>query len=192
MMKCLLLLQIVLPLLSLVLATSTQAAAERLLYAKGEKITYLSAARYEGITDNKEIDTTTVSLGRAYYLTDGLGLYGELLALAARGERSNIDANAEGVGAFFALRWHFIRSRHWGLFMNHGIGPVLFLDEFPPGGTKLNGLIQYGLGMSVRIHKSRLFHLGIRHSHISNGKGMVDKNPTFDGRGIYFEMTQPF
>ena len=163
-----------------------------MLHSKGEKTTFISLARFEGINENKEINVSNASIGAAYYVTDGLGLYGQLFATLVRGDRDNNSADAEGVGAFFALRWHFLRSKNWSLYMNHGIGPVLFLDDFPPGGTKLNALIQYGLGFSVRTGKSKLMQVGVRHSHISNGKGLVAENPSYDGHGLYVEVAHRF
>ena len=163
-----------------------------LLYPKGYKHTFISIGAYTGIDENKAVDIKNISYGRGYYLTDGLGLYGEVLVMAARGERKTVDADNEGMGAFFSLRWHFIRFEHWSVFLNHGIGPVVFFEEFPPGGTKLNGLIQYGLGMSAHVGKSTTFQLGLRHIHISNGKGMVDDNPSYDGRGAYLAIEQQF
>ncbi len=192
---------IVLGLLSCVLIPVTQASTEQapdadsqtpLHYAKGEKSTYISVGRYTGIDDSKEINISNISFGKTYYVTDGLGLNGEILAMLPRGERVGVDADAEGIGAFFALRWHFLRTKNWSLFLNHGIGPVLFVEEFPPGGTKLNGLIQYSLGVNTRLGISTLLTLGIRHIHISNGKGFVDDNPSYDGHGAYFEIAKQF
>jgi len=169
--------------------TSEQSAS---FLSKGKKITFISAGNYSGIEDSKDINISNLSFGKAYYVTDGLGLYGEVLAMATQGERDGIDADVEGIGAFFALRWHFIRMKNWSLFLNHGIGPLLFFEEFPPGGTKLNGLTQYGVGMKIRISNSKFINLGVRHIHISNGKGFVDDNPSYDGHGAYLELAQHF
>jgi len=159
-------------------------------YSKAEKNRFITVGRYSGIDENKAVDISNISLGKTYYVTDGIGLSGEILAILARGKRDTIDANAEGIGGFFALRWHFIRGDKWSLFLNQGIGPVLFMEEFPPGGTKLNALIQYSLGVSAQLREATVLQLGIRHIHISNGKGMVDNNPAYDGRGLYFDITQ--
>ncbi len=193
---------IILGLLSCVLLPVTQASSEQapdaaaqtssLLYVKGERSTFISVGRYTGIDDSKEINISHVSFGKTYYVTDGLGLNGEILAMVPQGERDGVDADAEGIGVFFSLRWHFLRAKSWSLFLNHGIGPVLFVEEFPPGGTKLNGLIQYGLGVSTRLGISTLLTLGARHIHISNGKGFVDDNPSYDGRGAFFEIAKQF
>ncbi len=193
---------IILGLLSCVLLPVTQASPEQApdaaaetsssLYVKGEKSTFISVGRYTGIDDSKEINISHVGFGKTYYVTDGLGLNGEILAIVSRGERDGVDADTEGIGAFFALRWHFLRAKSWSLFLNHGIGPVLFVEEFPPGGTKLNGLIQYSLGMSAHLGNSMLLTLGARHVHISNGKGFVADNPSYDGHGAYFEIAKQF
>lgn len=161
-------------------------------YDKGQKLMFAAAGSYDGIDENKAVDIHHLSVGAAYYLTGGLGVYGEALAIVTRGMRDGTETDTEGIGAFFALRWHFIRTARWSLYLNHGIGPVWFIEEFPPGGTKLNALTQYSLGMSTRIGDSSILNLGLRHSHISNGKGMVAENPAFDGTGIYLEIAKPF
>ena len=172
-----------------VFMSNTHAA---LPYAKGDKATFVSLGNYKGIDENSEIEISQLGVGRAYYLTDGLGLYGEVLALATRGDREGENAEVGGLGGFFALRWHFLRKARWSLYLNQGVGPLLFFKEFPPGGTKVNALTQYGVGMSAQVRDVFIVNLGVRHVHISNGKGMVADNPSYDGRGFYVEISRPF
>ena len=161
-------------------------------YDKGQKLVYAAVGSYDGVNDRKTMDMHHLGLGVAYYITDGLGLYGEVLAIAGRGKHEGSQADTEGLGGFFALRWHFIRQGRWSAYLNHGIGPIWFAKAFPPGGTKLNALTQYGVGVSAAVGNTSIINIGLRHSHVSNGKGGVDDNPSFDGRGIYLEFAKPF
>lgn len=173
-------------------ATAQTSGQSNSLYAKGSKDSFFSIGSYGGIKDDRDTAIHAISYGMGYYLTDGLGIYGEALAIAPRGDVDGLDADSEGIGAFFSLRWHFVRTARWSLFLNHGIGPVYFLDEYPPGGTKLNNLMQYSVGMTTRVGDTTLLQLGIRHIHISNGKGFVDENPAYDGYGAFVGIGQVF
>ncbi|NOX42469.1 MAG: hypothetical protein GXP19_01860 [Gammaproteobacteria bacterium] len=146
---------------------------------------YTYAGAYSGTDDRKGIDIKNISVGASYYMTDGLGLYAELMVLTSRGKLNGLDADTEGLGGFFALRWHFLRSNNWSAFFNHGIGWVTFNDDFPPGGTTLNALLQYGFGMTARVNQSIKLQFGVRAIYISNGRGLVDDNPSYDGQGVY-------
>ena len=59
------------------------------------------------------------------------------------------------------------------------------LDPFPPAGTRLNGTPHFGLGLSARLRRETRLVAGLRQLHMSNGRGMVPENPSFDGLGAY-------
>jgi len=92
--------------LAILLAPVTQVASDHApqLYSKGGKVSFISVGNYCGTSESKAIDISHLSFGAAYYLTDGLA-------------------------AFFALRWHFLRTKNWNVYLNHGIGPLLFFIE---------------------------------------------------------------
>lgn len=69
-------------------------------------------------------------------------------------------------------------------FVEGSLGLGYFAEPFPAGGTKTNGLVRWGIGFERLIRRSTLISVQYRRMHISNGGGLVDHNPSFDGAGL--------
>lgn len=127
----------------------------------------------------------------SYYLLNTLSLAGNLYAMYPHGFRfEGFDEhevrNTFGLGASLMLRCEFVQLFGQNLFAEAGIGFVTTSKDFPPLGTRWNFTQRYGFGMNIPINESLILIFGVRHMHISNGKGFVRENPQYNGNGVYF------
>lgn len=126
----------------------------------------------------------------SYYLYDGLAVSGNLHLMYPHGFRFNYPdeweiRNTYGLGTAAFIRWDFVQLYKQNLFIEFGIGMVFTNRKFPPEGTKYNFTQRYGFGMNIYLSENFFLIAGLRHMHISNGKGFVRTNPQFNGNGIY-------
>jgi len=157
----------------------------RAVFEVGDLQPIVTAGRVLGSDDNEEVDISELRLERGHYFRDRLGLYGELSLYKPTGQRDGRSVDTVGLGLAFALRWHFLRQPGFSLYTDWGIGVMVGVDPFPPAGTRYNGTPHFGLGLSVRLRGDIQLLAGLRRLHISNGKGFVPENPSFDGLGAY-------
>ena len=132
--------------------------------------------------DARDIQMGAGRFGYAHRFRDGFALVGEL-------DLSHYDVpggdDATGIGASGFLRWHAIRGPSWSAFLEYGVGLLATEDEFPPGGTGLNGQRQAGAGLLIELSQALRLTMGVRQQHVSNGRGLTEDNPSWDGLGGY-------
>lgn len=126
----------------------------------------------------------------SYYLLDGFALTGALFILYPHGYRFDgfIDyevRNTIGIGGILMMRWEFVQLFGHNLFAETGFGILTTNKDFPPFGTRYNFTQRYGFGMNIPLNKNIILVFGVRHVHISNGKGFVRENPQFNGNGAF-------
>jgi Lipid A 3-O-deacylase (PagL). len=99
------------------------------------------------------------------------------------------DISTWGSGGYLWWTWHIVRRERWSLSYNNGVGPNLFVDSFPSGGTRFNFTTHYGLQFTVKI-KDHHLHINLSNIHISNAdiKGR-DANPALDAIGFQVALT---
>ena len=154
-------------------------------FKKGSDVVFTYALYNKEIEGNKNIDVFDARTEFGRYLYEGLAVVLSLHATAFRGTRDDISVDTEIVGGACLLRWHFFNGRRISSFIDYGYGIMMAHEAFPPAGTKFNFSAQYGLGMTIKIRDWLHSVIGFRQLHISNGKGMVPENPSFDGAGGY-------
>jgi len=154
-------------------------------FNRGDLQPIVTVGRVAGNGDNEEVDIGELRLGRGHYFRDRLGLCGELSLYRPTGRRDGRSVDTIGLGLAFALRWHFLRQLGFSLYTDWGFGLMVGLNAFPPEGTHYNGTPYFGLGLSARLRQDIQLLAGLRQLHISNGKGVVPENPSFDGLGAY-------
>ena len=162
------------------------------LFTRGSWVGTATVGRFDPLDQDRDIGIYDGRLGVGYYFRDALAIVGELHAGAFDGSRRLEETgelrqvSSAGLGGALLIRWHFLQRERWSSFFDLGWGLLLTDDEFPPGGTELNGTRQYGLGLTYQTGDR--FHLvfGARQLHISNGRGFVEDNPSYDGVGAYF------
>jgi hypothetical protein len=62
-------------------------------------------------------------------------------------------------------------------------GGALF-DGCPPGGDIYNFTWQLGGALAFRIDERFTLSAGVRRMHVSNGQGLVPRNPSYEGIGF--------
>ncbi len=95
------------------------------------------------------------------------------------------QVNTEGVGVQAVFSWVLLQSDDFKLIFDNGVGPNMFLDPFPFGGTRFNFTSFYGLYAHIRLPGIAWLTIGVKNIHISNAgiKG-ADRNPALDGIGL--------
>lgn len=178
-------------LLALLVLPAVPTLGSDAFFHEGSWIQTASFGRYEPVDTDRDISLDDARVGIGYYFLDGLAVVGEAHVSRFDGSR-HIDSTGEaleaatsGVGAALIVRWHLLRQKRWSSYLDLGWGLLVTDEDFPPGGTSLNGTSQYGLGLTWRADDRIHIVAGARQLHVSNGKGLVDENPSFDSLGGY-------
>ncbi len=167
--------------LLLAATTDSVAATDRL----GETQLQLLAGSIVGYDNNSDVRIDELHIDYGHRFRDQLEFLTQLSYYRPSGTRRNVSVDTHGLGLAFALRWHFLQRQSFGLHADWGFGFMGVLDPFPPKGTQVNGTPHYGIGLAARISDRYEILAGLRHRHMSNGKGIVSSNPSFDGVGGY-------
>lgn len=100
-----------------------------------------------------------------------------------------LPAATRGASAGLMMRFYAFETPRVSVFVDASASLVRFQDDFPPGGTKTNGVPRFGLGAQTRLSESWSLIAGVRWMHVSNGSGLVDSNPGIDSNGGYLGLT---
>ena len=156
---------------------------------------------YDSENYDKDIQIISLNLDRGYYLFRNFSIVGGSSYLLTQGHRTELgrrgetQLSAQVVGAALSafIRLDVITYRNNSVFIDGGFGLLLTAKEFPPGGTVWNFISRYGAGLSINLESQVNLMLGVRHIHISNGKGVGHpRNPAYDGNGLYMGVTYGF
>ena len=132
-------------------------------------------------------------LGFSQQIRDGFAFVGELGLSSFDEPTRRSDTLAADVSAL--LRWDAFDIGRWRGFLEFGLGLMLSDREFPTGGTSLNGTRHVGAGLAYRVDEDLQVLLSVRQQHVSNGRGLVADNPSWDGLGAFvgfsWNMTPP-
>jgi hypothetical protein len=129
-------------------------------------------------------------VGLERFVRRGLALGGELGLHAIDGVASDGgDYEAKGLSAGASLRWHPLATRGWSPFVELGVGLLATSEAFPEGGTNLNALRHTGVGVEFDLTEHLRLAAGLRQQHVSNGKGQVADNPTWESQGAYVALS---
>ena len=161
-----------------------------------DKNSWVSATHiaYYGPTDrdNRDIRMTLVNIGAERYLWKNLGLVAGAILTSTDGNIIHGDGDNEGVrqesdslgiGGLLGLKWHFLRAKRWSTFISGSVGGLLTDKAFPAGGTSWNLMYRVDAGLTLRLKEQWHLIASVSELHVSNGKGFVDENPSFTGRG---------
>lgn len=172
--------------LSPVISASDDAAPDA--YLRGQWLASAVVGQFDPLDSDRDIELRETRVGVGYYFLDRLAVIGEAHILDARGQTlladGPHDGSASGLGVALLLRWHFLARHRWTAFVDLGWGLVATDEAFPAGGTEVNGTSQYGLGLTFRANDHFDLLVSARQLHLSNGRGLVDDNPSYDGTGF--------
>ncbi len=148
--------------------------------------------------DNRDIRMTVLNIGAERYVRKNLGIVADAYLASTTGHIIHSDnpavlvSDSVGIGGSLGLKWHFLRGRHWSAFIN-GTAGLLFTDgKFPSGGTSWNFMGRTDLGFTYRLQNQWHLIASISRLHVSNGKGLVRENPSFNGEGGYIGLVYRF
>jgi len=151
-------------------------------------------AYYTPIQDHREIDVTAFDFTRSWRLGDAFEIQRRLGLFHASGHRSDVpygvnpDSTATGVtfgvgGRLYPL---YFLSSPARVFVE-GSAQVLYTpntQEFPAGGTGLNGFLRAGAGFQFELRPSLAIEASYQwYSHVSNASGLSPQNPMWNGQG---------
>lgn len=140
--------------------------------------------------NDKPISVTQFGTLVDYYVLDRIAVGAAGHVVIPRGERivdnnQSLSANTVGLGLAGSVRIELLNLHYHNFYIETQQGMVFTLDSFPPGGTRWNFMVKYGLGYTIHLAEKKYLNFGWRWMHISNGTGFVPTNPAYDGNGIY-------
>lgn len=171
------------------------------IYAQTDRIKYYNLGSQAvsvnidyGIEQNVSsgINKVGLRLGYEKYHRTGFSFGGEFTIKHYNGKREEAKINMIALGAGYILKWYFLKAEFISFYFDHGGGVIFTREGFPPPGTKVNGLINIGIGISFLIKDLMSISLGVRDYHSSNGKGFAENNPAYDATIFYAGINRYF
>lgn len=151
--------------------------------------------------DNRDIRMTLVNIGAARYPWENLGFVADAILTSTdgyiihgEGDKKGIrqESDSLGLGGLLGLKWHFLRGKRWSTFVGVGVGGLLTDQAFPAGGTSWNLMYRLDAGLTLRLKEQWHLAASVSELHVSNGKGFVEENPSFTGRGYTLGLVYRF
>jgi len=144
----------------------------------------LEERTFFGFDDVSDLTLFVLGVGGEARFTPSLSLRGMLLAMLPVGTTDDGDAAVVGAGADLALRlypWPDLTARPWAQW---GVGALVFPTDFLPGGTRYDFIVSFGFGADFVITERWSLGAGAHLTHLSNGQGLGEHNPAYDGAGF--------
>jgi len=93
-----------------------------------------------------------------------------------------VALDSDTTGASLALSWrvHGFENARTAMWFDLSGGVLWTADDFPTGGSDLNGIFRSGIGFSHRMNEALSLVGGLRYGHVSNGSGLGAQNPAYD------------
>lgn len=138
---------------------------------------------FGGSAANNSVRDANATVAYTYFVDDRVEFTLEL------GVRAIVQDGDDAVGFNPAMvfRYHFWESedRDWTAFADIGIGIMGSTSDVPEDGTSLNFTPRAGVGFTRRLSDDWRLQVGVRWSHISNGRIFGnDDNPASDGVAV--------
>ncbi len=146
-------------------------------------------------TDSRDIHLAALGVGHLMAPFDWLDWANDARVFYAQGTVTTDEFGQEDVSTFGTILVTRLRPRleisdDVYVFPDAGVGLVFSLAPFPTRGTRWNFTQEWGGGMAIRVARRRFVELGIRRSHVSNGKGLDETiNPSYDSIAFYLNGT---
>lgn len=104
--------------------------------------------------------------------------------------------NAQGINPAIIFRYHWWKSDEeatWTFYTDLGIGVMLSTDDVPEDGSSFNFTPRAGLGFTRALSQDTRLLIGLRWSHISNGRLWGDDdNPGSDAAMLHVGVIWQF
>jgi len=134
------------------------------------------------VTGASDFNGTTImaaGVGVDWFVADGLsvGLFGEGMHVNQRGD------NGLGGGGGVMLRWHLVEDEKFTLFLEAGVGYLLFSDPVPADGVTGDFTPRAAFGANIDLDARTSLSLHLGWLHLSNAQTGED-NPGIDAAAI--------
>lgn len=140
--------------------------------------------------DLNEDTDLNIRVGLSTFVAQGVQVGGELglFYFNLKG------GDATGINPMLLIRWHFVETENWTVFLDGGIGVILSTDDVPEGGTSFNLAPRLGVGFTRRLTDASLrLEGGVRWHHVSNARITGDSNnPSRDLPMFHLGVVFPF
>ena len=104
----------------------------------------------------------------------------------------SFNNSAFGIGPGILLSFEIIRLNKISLHINGSGNFILYSERLPAGGEYYNFLWRGGPMIEYDVGKAKSIGISYQRSHVSNGKGLSTKNPSYDAHGIALRLTGIF
>ncbi len=176
----------------LILSFGLWIPAQQAQLSKGTTLVDTRISYFQETENQEDLRIAGLQIGLERMLTKRVGLYGSSSFSQAEGMREGEQADALLLGLAFSLRWYAVNRATWHLYLDHGWGLVFSDKPFPPEGSKVNGSRHFGFGVGISMNASWLTSISWSAGHVSNGRGLVDENPSLDGMSLEWGVRYVF
>ncbi len=126
----------------------------------------------------------------SHFLAADFELTGELAGwyLSLHNDSAGVDDEGSTGGASVSgiLRYHFVNTGAWTVFVDGGVGILFSGDDVPAESSAMNFVPRVGAGFTARITEATRLQAGACWHHISNADfNGDDENPGRDGVMVY-------
>ena len=111
--------------------------------------------------------------------------WGEIEQLDENLQTITLKSGAWGVGPVFLFRWNLWPSASVHPILDCSGATIYYDRQFPGGGERYNFMGRFGAGFGLGSEKSLKVILKYEWMHVSNGRGLVPNNPSYEGKGPY-------
>ena len=114
----------------------------------------------------------------------GTYAWGEITQLNDQFKDVIYNNKAAGLGANFLIRYKIRLSEKLSLSPYFKGGLVLYSKRFPYGGDVYNFMRRHGGTVHYLLNRNYIINISYVRMHVSNGQGLTQRNPSYEGQGI--------
>jgi hypothetical protein len=118
-------------------------------YTNGDLVLSLNAGYLRGIEDEIGVSGYDMRQNIGYFFSNNIGIFLEIHFESFFGNASNGRVDSSGFSGSWLLQWHFLSFEWISFYLEYGLGLFYGFKEFPPGGTRLNGISNWGGGFAL-------------------------------------------
>lgn len=165
----------------------------------GNKAPFITGLEYlKPIDDDRQLNTSNIDLYYRIKTIESFYIYTGFTATRVTGEITQLtgslqagtlrqvthESSARGIGPGILAKVDLFRMEKFSGALDVGGAFIVYDRDFPVGGTRYNFMWRIGPSLSYTIGKSSAIGVHYRWSHVSNGKDISSRNPSYDARGI--------
>lgn len=152
---------------------------------------------------NRQINTINLNgfLGKEFVRSIGLQIFAGITITHAWGntimvneslKEAQYETSAMGIGPVILFRLQPFSVGNFSFSIDATGGIILYNKSFPPRGDIYNFMFRLGITAGFKMGNDFSINVGLRRMHISNGQGVGDFNPFYEGEGISLNLLKQF